>query len=455
MARVVLTQVEELPENKVRLSVEVPSADVKHAVEHAASDLAANVRIPGFRRGKVPRQVLLARVGRERVFTEAVESHIAGWFRNALASSRVRPLEQPRYLYDVPETEDESFRFTAEFAVLPTPEPADWAELEVPVRDASVPAELVDEELEALRALVGDLAPVAGRPAQLLDTVLVDLVAPDGEAQRDYVVELGAGRLMDEIEQTLVGMSAGETRPVQYELGEGETARIEATVKEISERVLPPLDDDLARTASEFQTLPELRADIEQNLQEQLEADVEAEFRAAAIDRLVEASNVEASGPLVDGRTRELLEGLAASLERRGIALDTFLAVSNRSPDDLIAGLRTEAARSVARELVLEAVADRLAISVSDDEVRTLVREQADAAGEDDPAAIAEEVVRGPAAERLREDLRLRRALDRVAAEVKRIPAELAAAREKLWTPERGAAPGDTKLWTPGTKEPA
>src|SRR5216110_2419307 len=98
MGRVaVLTQVEELPENQVRLSVEVPAADVKHAVEHAADDLAASLKIPGFRKGKVPKPVLLARVGKDRVYAEAVESHIGGWYRAALAGSRIRPASVPEY----------------------------------------------------------------------------------------------------------------------------------------------------------------------------------------------------------------------------------------------------------------------------------------------------------------------------------------------------------------------
>src|SRR6266480_1099477 len=116
------TQVEELPDNKVRLTVDVPGADVHHAVEHAASDLAESVRIPGFRRGKVPLPVLVRRVGRDRIYAEAVESHIGGWFWNAAARSRVQPIEQPRYDYELPATDKDDWRFTAEFAVQPKPE---------------------------------------------------------------------------------------------------------------------------------------------------------------------------------------------------------------------------------------------------------------------------------------------------------------------------------------------
>src|ERR671938_1579260 len=128
----VQTQVEELAENRVRLTVQVPSHDVHHAVEHAAEDLAQSVKVPGFRKGKVPRQVLLQRVGRERLMTEAVESHIGGWFWNAAARTRVRPVEQPEYDYDLPESDEGEFRFRATVAVQPKPDVADWTQLEVP-----------------------------------------------------------------------------------------------------------------------------------------------------------------------------------------------------------------------------------------------------------------------------------------------------------------------------------
>ena len=97
------TQVEELADDRVRLRIEVPSAHVRHAVDHAASDLASAVKIPGFRKGKVPMPVLLARVGKERVYSEAVESHIGGWFRNAATEARIRPVSRPEYEYDLPD----------------------------------------------------------------------------------------------------------------------------------------------------------------------------------------------------------------------------------------------------------------------------------------------------------------------------------------------------------------
>jgi len=443
------TQVEELPENRVRLTVEVPRDAMRHAVDHAASDLAGSVKIPGFRKGKVPLPVLLARVGKERLYSEAVESHIGGWFRNAVLTSRVRPVSRPEYEYDLPSSADHAFSFRATVSVQPTIEPADWSKLEVPAAEAEIPGDVLEAELNALRETVAELAP-AERPVQEGDTVVVDLVSPSGEAQRDYVVEVGSGRLVEELERALVGMRAGEAKTVEYELADESTARADVTVKDVKEKILPPLDDDLARAASEFDTLADLRADIEARLREQLEAELESQFRAEAVDRLVEATRVEPAPALVDARANELLTGMLRSLDRRGVSIETYLAVTGQTPEQLRDGLRAEAARAVSRELVLEAVAAKLGLEVTDDELREFIREQARDAGEDDPDAVVESIWHDGRPEQLREDLLLRKALDRVVAEVQRIPADLAAAREKLWTPEKEKGPADTKLWTPG-----
>ena len=241
-------RVEELRENKVRLSVDVPAHDMQHAVEHAASDLSASVKIPGFRKGKVPMPVLVSRIGKERLYSEAVESHIEGWYRNALIGTRIRPVARPEYDYELPDNSDADFSFTATVDVQPTVEVADWKGLQVGYAEAEVPPELVDQQIEALRFAVAELAP-ADRPAQAADTVVVDLVQPGGEAQRDYVIEVGAGRVLEEIEVGILGMSAGETKEVAFEVGDGQTQTVQITLKDVKEKILPPLDDDLARAA--------------------------------------------------------------------------------------------------------------------------------------------------------------------------------------------------------------
>jgi trigger factor len=441
------TQVEELPENRVRLTVQVPSHDVHHAVEHAASDLAKSAKIPGFRKGKVPRNVLVQKLGRERVMAEAVDSHIGGWFWNAAAQSRLRPVEQPEYDFELPGSDDQDWQFTATVAVQAKPEVADWKTLEVGAYDPEVPEELVERELDALRSTVAELVPVEGRTVGPDDTVIVDMVAPDGAGtRRDYVVELGRGGVVDEIEQGLVGMDVDATKEIEFELADGSKQTVAITVKEIKEKVLPPLDDELARAASEFDTFAELRADVETRLREQIEDEIETQFRSDVADALVDASKVDASGPLVEARTRELLRTLARQVESRGVPLETYLTMTGQSPDELLDRLRGEAERSVARELVLETAAEQLGVEVTDEELEAWLRERF----EDADDAIDE--LKGTELwERDRESLRMRKTLDLIASQVTRIPRELAAARDSIWTPDKEKPQTEAKLWTPGS----
>ena len=448
------TQVEELAEGRVRLDVEVPTADVRHAIDHAASDLAGSLKIPGFRKGKVPMPVLLARVGKERLYSEAVQSHIGSWFWDAATRSGIRPVAQPEFGYDLPESPETTFRFTATVAVQQPPEVADWSKLEVPAADVEVPEELVERELEALRVSVAELAPVDGRPPRDGDVVVLDLVSEGGDGRRDFVVEVGDDRLLPDVDEALRSLSPGQSTTVQIRLDE-ETTEIEVALKEVQERVLVPLDDELARAASEFDTLDELRADVKDRLNEVLSEEAETAFREAAVDRLVEASPVQIADTLVAARATELLRALERSLAQRGLSADTYLSLTGQSAQELEQRLLAQAGQSLARELALEAVADKLGLEISDDELRDFIRSEAEAGGEEDSEAFVQAVWDGGSREALRSDLRLRRALDRVVAEVQRIPVELAEAREKLWTPEKEKTEPVPKLWTPGRKEPA
>ena len=440
------TQLEQLDGDRARLTVAVPADEVHHAVEHATHDLADRVRVPGFRPGKVPMPVLVAKVGKQRVYTEAIESHIGSWFWSAASRTRARPADQPEFDYELPTTDSEAWSFTAEFAVQAKPEPADWTALEVPKREVEVPEEVVTQQLEELQRIVAELSPVEGRTAREGDVAVVDIVSDEG-ATRDYVVELGDERLVDEIEGGIMRRLPGETTPVAWELGDGSTRGADVTLKELYEKVLPPLDDDLARATSEFDTLDELRGDIEGKIREQLEDDIEGEFRQTAVDALVKASSVEPAGLVVEVRTRELLNAFIRNFEARGIDAAAYLQATGVTPQVLEQRLREEARQSVARELVLEAVVDKLGIEVSDDDIREQLREQ----GEEEKDI--EQFIEAGGADRVRDDLRMKKAVDRIAAEVKPIAPELAEARDAIWTPDKeAAAPGaETKLWTPGS----
>ena len=304
---------------------------------------------------------------------------------------------------------------------------------------------------------MAELVPVTGRAAREGDTLVLDLVAVEEGAEpsehRDYVVELGSGHLADELESAIPGMNEGDQKEVALDLGEGAPAgKVTVTVKEIKEKILPELDDELARSASEFETLAELRADIEARLTEQLEEELSARFRQDALDALVDASEIDGIEPLVERRAAALLNALVRSLQQRGINPETYLTMTGQTPEALQENSRVEAERAIKRELVLEAVADEKGIEVGDDEIEELIRSEAEAAEQDPDETVAAMRERG-AFEQIRGDLRMRKALDEIAGGVTRISVELAHARDKLWTPEKEKGGSGMKIWTPGSEE--
>jgi len=446
----VKTKVEELPESRVRLDVEVPEEDVAHAFEHAATDMAESLRLPGFRKGKAPVPVVVARVGREAVWQEALRGHLDSWFWSAAETSGIRPVASPEVEFEDLPDDGGTFKFSATVAVLPKPEVADWTTLEVPFAEAEVPSEAVDAELDRLRETVAELTPVDGRAVHEGDTVVLDILGEGVPPQRDYVTEVGADRLVNEIDDALPGMERGETKSVDIQAVEG-SLPVEVTVKEIKEKVLPEIDDELARSASEFETLEELRAEIESRLLEQLTEELEIRFREAAVDALVSASDVELVEPLVERRTAELWSGIAHSLQARGISTETYLTMTGQSAEEVVGRLRAEAEQSLARELVLDAAADKVGVEVSDDEIDELITSQSEEG--DDVEESKRLLQENGGYERIRADLRLKKALDEIVAGVMRIPVELAAAREKLWTPEKEKEGTKMNIWTPGSEE--
>jgi len=445
----VKTKVEELPESRVRLDVEVPEEDVAHAFEHAATDMAESLRLPGFRKGKAPVPVVVARVGREAVWQEALRGHLDSWFWSAAETSGIRPVASPEVEFDGLPDDGGTFKFSATVAVMPKPEVADWTTLEVPFAEAEVPAEAVDVELDRLRDTVAELAPVEDRAVREGDTVVLDILGEGVPPQRDYVTEVGADRLVNEIDDALPGMERGATKSVDIQGAEG--LPVEVTVKEIKEKVLPEADDELARSASEFETLEELRAEIESRLLEQLTQELEIRFREAAVDALVNVSEVETVEALVERRTAELWSGIARSLEMRGISTETYLTMTGQSADDVVARLRAEAEQSLARELVLDAAASKLGVEVPDEDIDELIESQSEEG--DDIEESKRLLQENGGYERIRADLRLKKALDEIVAGVKRIPVELAAARDKLWTPEKEKEGTKMNIWTPGSEE--
>lgn len=474
------TELTELPESRVRLQVEVPSSELDSRVERKARELGSRLRIPGFRRGKVPPPIVIRRLGREAVLEEAVRDTLSTWYADALESAGIVPVGDPEVdLGDLP-PEGQALEFSIEIGVLPKAALGSYKGLEVPRREPQVDEQRVEQEIEAMRerlarlesaeraAAAGDFLVIdhegqlVGKAESVDEQAEQDESAKEALSGRDQLVELGAGRLPEQLDGALVGASAGDQRTAEVDFpadyGEsslaGRTASLHVTVKEVKAKLLPALDDDFAVDAG-FEDLQELREDISSRLEEAERRNVQAEFRQAALDAAVEQASVQTPPALVQARAKEMWERMVHSLSHRGISREAYLSIDGRSEEDILAELAPDAEQALKREAVITAVVEAEGIEPSEQELQDALEP---AARERDraPEQLLAELRSAGRLEELREDLAARAAIDLIAEHAEPIAPELAQAREKIWTPEsEQAAAAESQeqagsgLWTP------
>jgi trigger factor len=463
MASDVVTTVTELPESRVRVQAEVPAAEVERRLAQTARRLGRDLRVPGFRAGKAPAPVILQRMGRDAVLDEAVRDSLAGWYTAAIDAARVVPVGEPELDLAGMPGQGEPLKFSIEIGVRPKAQLGEYKRLEVGRREVEVSDEALNAELDRLRERSARLDTVE-RPAASGDFVVMDYRGTiddepfAGGEGRDQMVELGSGRLVPGFEDQLAGAAAGDERtvtvtfPDDYPATElaGNEAQFAVSVKEVKAKELPALDDDLAAEAG-FDTLDELREDIRSRLAEADSAQIEGEFRQAALDSAVKAATVEIPEALVEARARELWDSMLHSLAHQGISREAYLQIAGREEEEIVEQSKPDAEQALRREAVLAAIVEAEGIEPTDEEVLEAVEEAAgEGQGRMSPKKLLERLKSTGRLESLKEDLSQRKAIDLVAESAKPISIDQAQARDKLWTPgdERASA---GQLWTPGS----
>lgn len=470
----VKTTVTELADSRVRVQVEVPADELEGRLERKAAQLGRQLKLPGFRRGKVPAPLVIQRIGREAVLEEAVRDTLSTWYSDAIDTAGIVPVGDPQLDLGALPAEGEALEFSIEIGVLPRAELGDYEDLEVPRREPAVEEELIERELELVRDRLARLETVT-RPAAEGDFVVVDYggtFAPEGGERRtrplpggearDQLVELGTGNLIEGFERGLLGAAAGETRtievtfPSEYADAElaGRQATLEMTVKEVKVKQLPDVDEDFAIDAG-FDSVDELREDIGRRLLELDEARVEAEFRRAALDAVAARAQVAITPELVKARAREMWERMLHALSHRGISREAYTRISGRSEEEALAEIEPDAEQALRREAVMTAIVAAEGIAVSDEELQHALTPLAEREGVE-PAKLLADLRAAGRLEELREEEAARRAVELIAARAKPISVATAQAKERLWTPgqERGSEPAAAaappRLWTPG-----
>ena len=460
------TEVTELPESRVRLEVAVEPDDLRARMDGAAKRLAGEMKIPGFRKGKVPPALVIQRVGREVVLEQALRDSLPEWYERAIVATALPTVGDPKL--DVPELPDEGeeLRFTVEVAVRPTASLGDYKGLEVGRSEPDVPEEAVADEIDRLREGFGSLNPVE-RPAATGDVVMIDYEGRidgetfDGSTGNDFTIELGSEGLLPEFDAGLVGRSAGDEVEIEVTFADdhqpedlaGKTATFAVKLNEVREKELPELDDEFAQLASEFDTLAELRDEIRSRIEKLLASRADVEFREAAVDAAADAATVDVPHDIVHARAHELWERFERTLAARGIDPQAYAQMQGKDRHDLIDEGEESAEKTLRREATLAAVAEAEAIEPTDAD---LIEALGPGEGKESAEKLLERLRETGRDRLLRDEVRMRKAAELIAESAKPIPKAQAEARDALWTPEDGpegegaADEQPAKLWTPG-----
>ncbi|MHB8169169.1 MAG: trigger factor [Thermoleophilia bacterium] len=421
----IISKARKLEGDKVELEVEVPADEVRAQVDHTLKHMASDVRIPGFRKGKIPKAVLVSRFGKEMIFSQTLKDALPGWYDRALTQAGVKPIDSPELDFDELGGQDEPYSFKATVPVAPRPQLGKYTGIEVEKEVVEVKDEEVEEPIDRLRKRAGKIEKVEGRPAASGDFVVIDFEGfvddepLEGGSSKDYMLELGTGAFIPGFEDQIAGMKEGQSKklkltfPEDYQPQElaGKDAVFDVTVKEIKQRVLPELTDELVADNSEFETVEELRKDIRSRMEQAREAGAENLFREAALKKAVETVEVEIPPAMIESRIEDLKREFTAALQGSGVTLEQYSEQAGVTLEQIEDNFRQQAGNLVKEDLMLEAIAENESLAVGDDEVEEEIRKQAERRGID-ADKLVEQTRKAGREEFVRENLLKRKALD-------------------------------------------
>lgn len=412
------SSVENLSPTRVKLAVEVPFSELKSSLDEAYRSIASQVRVPGFRPGKVPARIIDQRIGRAAVLEEAINKALPKAYSDAVRETGVKALGQPDI--EVTQLEDnDHVAFTAEVDVRPEISVPAYSGLAVTVSDAAVTDEEVQEQFDALRARFGTLKGV-DRPVATGDFVSLDLVASvngeevEGGSAQGLSYEVGSGNLIEGLDEAIIGKSAGDqasfTSTLAYGEHAGEQGEIAVTINSVKERELPEPDDEFAQLASEFDTVDELRADLRTRLDRVKMLGQGSEARDKVLDLLVAQTEV----PLPESSVKAEIEwrehDVVHQLGHDDAAFERYLEGEGKTREEFTAELRELAEKSVKTQFILDSIADAEAVSVSDAELTEYIVRQAQRYGMQ-PQEFADQIVQAGNIAALVADVRRNKAL--------------------------------------------
>ena len=356
---IVKSTIEKISATRVKLSIDVPFTDLQPHINDAYKSISERVNIPGFRKGKVPAAMIDQRFGRGAVLDEAINNALPSLYSQAAKENNVFVIGRPTV--DIKELKDkENLSFTVEVDVRPELKLPNFSKIEIEVDNAVVSDKDIEEQIEALRIRFGTLSTVE-KTVEKGDFVTIDLKASqngkelEGGSANDISYEVGTNRMVDGLDDALVGLKAGESKDFKTTLvgmKEGDQGNVSVSVKAVKKRDLPPIDDAFAKLASEFETLDELKKDITTRLQKLKEMEQGAQARDLLVEKLLKEIDIPMPGQLIEAEIKEHLEK------------------ENRLDDDKHrAEVKDEITKSISRDFLLDSIVQAESVSVNENEL--------------------------------------------------------------------------------------
>lgn len=380
---------ETLSPTRVKLTVEVPFEELKPSLDEAYRSIGQQISVPGFRKGKVPPVVVDQRVGRGAVLDQAVNDALPKVYVEALRENDITPLSRPEV--DVTRFEDgEGFEFTAELDIRPPIELTSYEGVEAGVDEIDVSDEDVEEQVQGLRERFASRTDVE-RAAADGDFVTIDLRASkDGEPVEGGEMEgqgyqVGQGTMVDGLDEALIGLSAGESATFTSSLVGGDRAGdevdIEVTVQAVQEQELPELDDEFAQQASEFDTLDEVRVDLRERLVRARRLEQAGQARDAVLEALIDTVDVPLPDGVVADEMQQRRGQIAQQLAYAGMTQEQYLADEEQTEEEFEADLDKRVRDAIKAQFVLDTIAEREQMNVSEAELTQHIVRRAQQAG--------------------------------------------------------------------------
>ena len=389
---------ETVENNKVKLSIVVDEADIETALTSVVKTLGHQVRIPGFRPGKVPRKVLEARMGGAGALrSEALRESLPDFYAEAVISTEIDPIAQPEI--DITEGEESGpVTFEAIVEVRPEVSVAGYNGLTATIPSLEVSETDIDAQIDRMRDSDGELVDV-DRAILSGDYVTLDLTGTDEDGETvaqadDYLYQVGSGTILAELDDALPGARSGQELTVTGTPEGGAPVTFAVSIKDVKEKVLPEVTDEWAAEASEFATVAELRADLIERMSQVRIVQGQMALREAALSSLIELiDDAEIPEVMVDAEVQERLHDLGHRLEAQKLSIEQFLQATGQTGDDLVGALRAEAVRAVKVDLGLRAVVLAEAMEVTEEQLAEEIGRMAEQYGQT-PAAIREQLDR-------------------------------------------------------------